>query len=657
MSNILGQAKNLLSGRSPNEDKPANPDNRVDRIDQCKVLWYQWANELKTDRNGGFQIAGLSDFTATDEKLAKARCYDISNHIENFTYSKSMNGAAGSFSFTLHNSFDWPRFMRPGQWVSIYLTGDGDLPLPVERQVNGATSSEPSFPNPFLPIDDTVTPINQLPLPQGPSPEQAEAYKKRLRCVGIIQRVGIRSQTNIDGVVETSYVISGKDFGAVYEDTEIWFNANNADSAAYEAALKSINTQFSRNLSQLLDKWHDIFINPSSILTQGLTNVSAYFPKQWILPDQLVSDLNLSTTGFEPAYFGNIAGLKDFQPTVFENPDPNLMSGLEGRCWDRLKNCAQPEFHELFTELSDSGNPKIIFRPIPWAQDKSAYPSLGKTMLTYAELASGLPVAASSAANTVEEAIKSFTDIGALTAAAPTLLNLKVTDSRIEHAVNCSAREVEGYDIGPDFHSRTNFFLVDVMRSSLDQTNSFATLAKQVKKPYPFRDENDIKRHGFKPMFINLQTFNFHNKAIFAGSPYGNSAPAAFLIECNEILRDFYSNAEDYYSGTITLTAAKNNVKLGKVLLTDSTFQGISDMIFYIEGYSDSFSVSGDNGVSTWNQNLTVTRGIQKDVLNGASTKDRQTTQTSTFHAFNKDAQPGDETTLGKIKNFVKKPF
>ncbi len=657
MVDFLNQAKNVLSGKSPNAEPVISPDERIDRVDQAKIIWYQWEKELATDSKNAFGVSSPFPISASSTDLAKSRSYDISNHIESVTFTKAMDGGAGAFQLTLHNSFDWPRFMRPGQWLIIALTGDGDLPMPEETSggvnskalpglgsLTSAVAAAGNLVSSIIPGTAAMSPVPELPLPKGPDSSKFSNIKKRMRCLGIIQRVGIRSVTNMDRTIETSFVITGKDFGAIYEDSELWFNANNADGATFTAAINSFTEQFTKNLSDLLDKWHDIFVNPNSVLKKNLTSVKSFFPEQWVLPDRLVKDLALPMKQGGHGYFGDISNLKEFNATVFENPDPNPLAGLQGRCWEKLKGLSQPEFHELFTELGDNGNPKLYFRPIPWALDKSRYPVMGKLMFNYKDLASPGEVAPPVPVGTNAASFASLLDIDNVSK-----LSTPQGDTRTIHSVYVSAAEVDSYDIGADYHSRANFFLVDSMKTMFDQTNAFALQQKSL-TPFPLRDESDIKRHGFKPRFASLNSFNITNAQLF-----GNSPTAAFMLESNELLKDFYANAEDFYTGTMNLTAAKNSIKLGKVLVTDNSFQGISEMMFYIEGYTDTFTINLD-GTGSWTQTLVLTRGLQKTVLNGGSSKDKQATQSETFHVFNKDVKNSDNSTLGKIKNAIKNP-
>ncbi len=649
MVSLLDAAKNVIAGKSPLDGPPATPDKRIDRIDQCKVVWYQWANELGT----GVPSLGPIPIPVPSSMLAASRSYDISNHIESCSYSKSMGNAAGSFSITLQNSFDWPRWLRPGQWICIYLTGDGDLPMPPEKTGGNSTAGLglEAIPGGGVLaglLSKVFKSTPELPLPAGPSLEATKAMASKRRCMGIIQRVAIRSTTNSDGVLEPVFTISGKDFGTVYEETELWFNASNAEGAGFSNAIHAISTQFTRNLTQLLGKWYDVFLNPSDALSEAVTSVKSFFPTQWVLPDQMVKDLDLQMNASGQGTFGDLVGVREFSPTVFENPDPMPLAGLQGHCWDRMKTLSQPEFHELFTELSEAGNPKLMFRPIPWANNKDKYPTIGSTMMFYKDLAKGTSVATPPS---LSLGLGSLSSLSSFVTGLAQGINVSLpADARTQHSVPITATEVESFDLGPDYHSRANFFLVDAMQHSMAQLNSFALTAKDADTPWPIRDEADIKRHGFRPRFVSVNTFT-----LSTGNLFGTTPDINFMKELNFLLKDFWSDAEDYYSGTMTLAAGKGDVKLGKVITTDTSFKGINEMLFYIEGYSDSFQVNGD-GVGAWSQTLSLTRGMQKAVLEGGSTKDKQTTEPGTFH-IHRGSSDNDGGLLGTVKNKIKNPL
>lgn len=656
MVDYLKAAKNIISGKSPFAESPIASDNRKDRIDQCKVVIYQWVNELGTDPSKTFGFGSPVPLSAPASELSKARAYDISNHIEGYAFTKAMGGASGTFQIVLQNSFDWSRFVKPGQWITVYLAGDGSLPMPAEKPVafNPASSfgaagqlisgSLGSFSSLFAGASGLET-TAELPLPAGPTEEQLKTMRSKRRCLGIVQRVGVRSQTTVDGVQEITYVITGKDFGTVYEETELWFNANNADATAFTKAVSSISRTFARNLTELLTRYHSIFLSPEDDLVKQLTTVKAFFPEQWVMPDQLIKDLGVTTKSGNP-HFGDINGLTEFNATVFENPMEDPFAGLQGRCWEKLKSISQPEYHELFTELSDEGEPRVIFRPIPWSMDKSRYPVTGKVMLSYKDLTNpeGVPAPLPTGINVGSK----FSSFEALKTAVKDFAGNSAS-VRTQHRIPLTAVEVEGFDVGPDYHSRANFFLVDAMTAMKDQNTAWALMRDTPLTPFPFRDENDVKRHGFRPLFVNIHSFLVSNAQLF-----GSSAQKDFMLEANEILRDFYANAEDFYSGSINIAAGKNSVKLGKVFVTDASFPAIDNMVFYIEGYTDNFNINID-GVGMWTQTVSVTRGMDIEVLTGKSPKDKHPTKTGTFHVQPK----GDSSPTGmldKAKKAIKDP-
>lgn len=660
LDSLVNKAKDVLTGKDSSQGAKISSDNRMDVTDQCKVIWYQWENQ--TDTPAIFTGIGpqlppiLPPPPAKD--LAKARAYDISNHISDFSYSKNMGNAAGTFSFTLYNSVDWSRLLRPGNWITMYLSHDGDLPLPKEVAVNQNRTA--NLEEAARVAASSVLGVNSIAAPSQipPAPEASvmRAILPKLRMVGIIQRVGIRSSVNGEGTVDVTYQVTGKDFGLVYEDTSLWFNANDAQSTTFTNMLESITKNFERNLALLLDKYHSVFMQTRKFLGGGIGNLD-FFPEQWIVPLPLLEHLSLEVED-EP-YFGNIKNLTSFSPTAFENNKANPMAGMQGQAWNKLKELSVPEFHELFTELSDDFKPVLIHRPIPWAMDKSDYPVIGENVMLFEELLVNdkkfigpeLPTGELSLGSILSLKppieMPSRNSIKAMTPPKP---------SRSTHSLSVTSVEVESYDIGPDFHNRYNLFLIQDDGSGGSNLNPSAIVGRITPKgaPFPFRDEADIRRHGFKPMILAINTFLLSTASKFA-SVYPSGADKGFMIEANAVMRDYHARAEDFYSGSMSIIG-KNDVRLGKALETEGTLPGIGDMVFYIEGYTDNFSVNGD-GTTAWSQTLQLTRGIAYETLinKGVGSKLKKPIEKlGSFHV-NETAATGDA--LSSIKSKIKKPF
>ena len=572
-------------------------NNRTDRSEQCKLLWYQWENDITS------KASRFREVISSSSGLTESREYDISNHVMSFSYSKEKENGSGSFSFTLPNSKDWARFMKPGQWIVAALASDGTLPLPKEVGATPPNSGDITsgqffntlVANPPKGIEKT----SALDLPEATI--ESSVLGPKIRCIGVIQRVSMTSDINEDGSLEVTYVVSGKDFGVCLEENELWFNFLAYEEIDYKNSFgldpTTAGVDVVRNLKNVMELWTNGFISPDKVFkprdSKGRNNI-AKDKRQWLLPQNLMTRIGLPSLG-EDSYFGNIPNLLEYHPTKFDYVVENPIAGLRGFAWERLKGLSQPAFHEFFTELTEEGKPRVFFRPIPWAIDTEEYPNIGQYMMTYLELVE----------NRSRFQEHSFPN------RLPKNPFKKPLEYRTNHSIDLFADSVLSFDIGPDFHSKRNHFLVDYSSSSSNQITFLNIQSKEAdfEQGYPFRDLASIKRHGFRPMHIyNVETF------LSETSDQTTDSPAAeFLRETNELITDLWGQAGDFFSGTLNVMGI-SEIKLGKVLVTDPNIQGIGSMALYIEGYSDNFTVDSD-GNREWTQSITVTRGIELEDL------------------------------------------
>lgn len=590
------------------------------RTDQAKIVWYKWNQELgDTDDivSSGLGLAqnlaaGLaSKFNVGANTLAESTAYDISAHITDVTFTKSLADGAGSFSITLDNAVDWNKFLKPGEWVTIYMSSEGNL-APANASGGGITKNLPGGLNK---IGGILTPSPSIDLP-APNIDLPKA-SKYLRGLCLIQRVAVSSSIDGDGAADVTYVVTGKDFGVCMEETELWFNFLFFQNKLFQSMATQGLGVGSRALHQLLGTWFDAFFKPeqlfSSVKGFASPNDLADNLKQWLMPSQMLKDINTSFD--KESYFGNIERLKEFNETLFENNLANPLVGLEGAAWSKLKGLSQPEYHEFFTELSDSGKPKVFFRPIPWAIKKEKYPNIGKYVMSYQDLVdSNTPGLASKVADVIGKATSlassAISTVSSLTGGAVGG-NLGIIDKsefRTNHRINLSSRDVYSYDIGPDFHSRYNHFLIDANSQSAKQQSAVHALSTQKQVNFPFRNDLSIKRHGFKPRHFVINSF-LNNQGAGLTGEFSDNPGLQFIFEANRVQQDYWGQAGDFYSGTFVIDGM-NSTKLGKVIVTDSTVEGVQNMVFYIESYVDRFTVDAD-GNGEWIQTLTVTRGIE----------------------------------------------
>lgn len=508
MANISKQPINLLS----NETQDYTPT--------CKVVVYNWASRF-------LSLSGSSDNT-----LSKSSPLDVSSQILGASFTKIDGQPSGTFSFTLSNSpnygsGDWSDIIKRGEWCLIYMSQDRDLTL-----------------------SEVVGPPN-------PSSQKKQEAKK-VRCIGYIDRVAPKLEIQENGSLDITYEVSGRDFGVVYENTTIWTNIFNTEKTVLDAVANSfLNVVGTVSIDEVLDKMHDLFYNPKALpgsseflnKNGSLTEIAL----QWLMPRQLLVDLGLSPDS--TPYWGELPNIRNFSKTAATLGISKPTDFLTGNAWENLKKLSVPEFHELYTETTDSGLPELVFRPFPFSIDNSKYPILSK----YVTLFKDLPL------------------------------------------VDVPALDVLDSNLSEDDHERYNSFLVTVTSSYINSNSNIDVLRNT---GYPKHVQDSIKRHGFRPMHVEIS-------ALVRNAEKSNgSEDLKLLVEYNELNYDYWNNAVFFSSGSAHIFG-KNEIKIGKCVKFGDSTPHISGKRFYIEGYTDEFVIE-ENGSSVWTQTLMLTRGAEE---------------------------------------------
>lgn len=507
-------ATDLQSSQKP----PKLSNETQDVVAQCKVVVYDWTSRALTLDSG------------QNATLTKADALDVSSQLLSCNFSKSMGNPAGSFTFTLSNSpgygtGDWKDIIKRGDWCVIYMTQDGDLAL-----------------------SERVGPPN----PKAKKSEEA----KRIRCIGFIDRVAVKAEIGERGAFDVTYEVSGRDFGVVYEDTSIWHNVFKVERIMLDSLSSSqLNIVGSVSVDKALSLVHDLFYNPKAVPGAKVQSNESLVSTalQWLMPRQLLQDVGLTvdTTPF----WGEIPNVKDFSPTEANLAIEKPTDYLSGNAWAMLKKISVPQFHELFTETTDEGLPRLVFRPIPWAIDKSKYPTVGRKVKLYKDV----------------------------------------------DAVTMKAIDVIDFDLGEDNHSRYNSFLVTVSTTLINTDDNISLLKGS---GFPKNMQDSIKRYGFRPMHVTVDS-------IVKNSEMSNGkSNAKILVEYNELNYDYWNNAVFAESGNVNCIG-QNRVKIGRCLKFDEKTPYVFGKRYYIEGYTDSFVVD-EKGTSTWVQSVSVTRGFEE---------------------------------------------
>lgn len=479
---------------------------------ECQVVFFNWANaQARKDLN-------LLELTDSEP-------IDISKYLIECSFTKSMSAPSGTFEITLPNDRDWKDILKRGTWGLIYMSQEGKLSIPKGTDVPD---------------------INEL-----------QAQGRKLRGIVYIERVTAKGTIGSEaGEFSVEFVVSGRDFGIVYEENEIFYNLLYSEGKIQEAAAGELRTAKTRNTTELLKILHKAFFSPQELnITLEGDSIQKAIPLQWALPTKLMYALNVASTNNRP-YYGSIDGLfENFEKTLCSFPVENPLTLINGKAWERLKSHSIEQFHELFPETNSDGQPRLNFRYIPWKI------SDGKTL------------------GKLNPLVKAFKDV---------------------KRVSIGPIDILEWDLGEDTHSLYNYFLTVVDTSLFTVQSSVATLRDtDPTTGFPRIFKNNIRRNGLKLMYSTV------NALIQLGS---EEADQELLNLHNELMLEYWANSSFMESGSMTIVG-NNETKIGKVLAIETNAPYNGGKLFYIEGYSDRF-ISEENGAGFWTQSLTLTRGI-----------------------------------------------
>lgn len=334
---------------SLNSGGAASSNATVSLTPQIKVVAYPW------------NVRALTETTIGEAKLAETTPLDISSQVMSFTYSKNLGNPSGTFSLTLANSpnygsGDWKDILKPGTWISVFLTQDGDL-----------------------------TTTQQIAAPIAKSSRIEEGKKRRL--LGVVDRIAANATIADNDAFDLTFEVSGRDFGITYEETTIWHNMFTFESIMLQSlATSKLNVVGITKIHTAIELIHNLFFNPKAVAGAKVNDKKSLLSiaLQWIMPSQLMADLGI--TDPSKAYWGELEGLLDLAPTIAGISISQPSDYLSGNAWDALKRLSCPPLHELFTEMDDDGMPHLYFRPIPWSLNSAKYPSAATTVLKYLDL-------------------------------------------------------------------------------------------------------------------------------------------------------------------------------------------------------------------------------------------------------------------------------
>ena len=148
---------------------------------QCQIVLFNWVDYISV----GNQLP--------DQDLATSTMLDVSKYVSEVNFSKNLSSPAGTFEFDLPNDRDWAAILQVGTWGIIYMSQSGDLSIPIDSDTPDLSSL-----------------INQ---------------RNKIRAIIHVDRIAVKTSTSDDrGTFDAEFTVSGRDFGVVYEETQIFLN-------------------------------------------------------------------------------------------------------------------------------------------------------------------------------------------------------------------------------------------------------------------------------------------------------------------------------------------------------------------------------------------------------------------------------------------------
>lgn len=470
---------------------------------------------------------------------------EITDSIASLGISKNINQPSASFQFSLHPSKNWKALISPGDWLCIYL-------FPSFKQFEAK---------------------NQIEL------------NKNLMLIGNVDRIArVVAREEESDEITLRYNVSGKNFGKVFESTDIWFDPYTTQDKTLDVVLRTAGLEMVGTPDGQINQILNVFMGGGAEFKHTTFTGRTSPLGQWVIPKELASWIGMSSTPIlesgDPSFYDimdrrieiNLPGYKTRNSiTVDDN----------GSLWDMLDRSSNSLINEIFLEETkdEDGNvrPTITLRPRPVYS-----PFLESNFGTEGGLLD-YPL------NGMYKSFQNFATIN----------YLEIAQSEIIYE-----------DLGRDDLSRFNMFILGI-RSEFEYMLSRMTHLnfKGAALANPLVIRESIKRYGLK-RFDQLLEY-VHN---YVGSVDSETrdltdwVPTA-VPEINllkgvlGLVYDLHFANHMYESGTIECTAIPE-AELGKTLIILPQVEGGKKKIYYIEGYEHTWEYP-----NTWRTSFTLTHG------------------------------------------------
>lgn len=386
---------------------------------------------------------------------------------------------------------------------------------------------------------------------------------------GLIDEIRRPRRVGGTGATVENFVISGRDFGKIWESTPIWFSPIAND---FITSIQSkISLQYIPEMSGHPGKVPLVFLKTFIEPMFSMAGINWDPPKGMpgLMPGTFLRNVNFQESKEELAAqlldSTKIGSSKYFQNKPQRlNFNPNGISP-DGMAWDLAKEYSDPNFTELYVDILPNGDP---FSP---------------------RISLGDPISPLETQMAVVIRDKPFLVSGSV---MTSLVYLPSWATLPTHTL--ARQEIVDDDVGRSGFERYNaFYVTPKVSQELLQTFGVQAMA-------PFIDKNSIKRHGLRRLDVL--------SSVLADTLNGVTEHTLNLYQ-KMILRDWYCLNPYFLSGTITTGHGRPDIKIGSKLRIPGVFSinpldNEPDETYYIESVDQDWTAGP--GMRT---SIGVTRG------------------------------------------------
>lgn len=470
----------------------------------------------------------------------------IDTEIAEISVSKSISQCSGNFTLSLFPSKNWKQILSPGDWVMIYFFNEFDKP---------------------------------------------EIIKDTRNCVliGNIDRISRSLSRNEDeDKTQLRYNVSGRNFGKVFEEQDIWFDpyatsASGGLKSELDVYLQEAGLTISGTPKDIVDALIGIFLGKGGKTDQGKKDgISG-----WNIPIALASRFQATTpSSAQPQFFDILNSQIDKLPGY--KAREALTVDSNGSLWDMIERNSNPLVNEVFLEESREADGTV--RPTIFLKPRPLQTPFFEDFFNNAKAATTAAIKKAKG-NQEQISVSERADLSILEGAYQSLQNLAKTNY-----VEVAQSEIKFEDLGKDDHSRMNFFWLRTPQAFENNYRYNANLNATKGFNNPVYSRESIQRHGLKRMD---QTFDFCYVKEGQLSGVQINLWKAFMAQ----IYDTHFAAHLFEAGTIECTGVLE-AELGKALIVKAARKGELDKVFFIEGYEHSWSLQ-----EGWTTTFTLTHG------------------------------------------------